>query len=89
MNKTSYMQIDLFELGKQLEAGNAENLFMESGDSLICCAGCKVSINSIANNKWFLRCEQEERSEAVKNITVTLDSKELGAVCGYRPEVSE
>lgn len=89
MNKINYVQIDLVELGKQLEAGNTENLFMESGDSLICCAGCKVSINSIANNKWFLRCEQEERSEAVKNITVTLDSKELGAVCGYRPEVSE
>lgn len=89
MDKINYVQIDLVELGKQLEAGNTENLFMESGGSLICCAGCKVSINSIANKKWFLRCEQEERSEAVKNITVTLDSKELGDICGYRPEVSE
>lgn len=69
MNKTSYMQIDLVELGKQLEAGNTENLFIEIDVGLICCVGYKAPIDSIANKKWFLRCEQEDEFECRPEVS--------------------
>lgn len=89
MSRPIYKPIEADEAIKHIKAGNSKNVYIAyNNGELIRSDKEKVHIHVVFDMSWYL-CEQEERSEAVKNITVTLDSKELGDICGYRPEVSE